>query len=341
MRVVDALEAGFRLVGRRIWLILLPVLLDLFLWAGPRLSVEPLVDQVLPVMEELWSGQQSDLYAEFSPEDLSAVLSKAAEQYNLFSTLRWAPVGMPSLLAERYALLNSPVEVLRGYVMGLVLGDLMIEDPLPRSSNTTWYVSSIWAWMLIWPGLWIVGTLIAAVYLTALAREVNPANRDVPWWRHVGQVWGSLLLIGVGMGVLGVVLFVPASFLFGLLSMLNVGVAAFAFSLVMGGVLWVALYLVYLVVAVAVDRLWPWTAAWRSALLVVRYFGATLGLYLLANLISAGLAVAWWRLNTGGVLSFLAMVGNAYVGTSLLSGTMIFYYSRWRQHRSVASGSRA
>ena len=40
--VIDSLSAGYRFLGRRVELILIPVLLDLWLWLGPQLSVAPL-----------------------------------------------------------------------------------------------------------------------------------------------------------------------------------------------------------------------------------------------------------------------------------------------------------
>ena len=43
--VVGSLAAGFEMVGRHLGLIVLPVLIDLFLWLGPRVSIAPLVEQ--------------------------------------------------------------------------------------------------------------------------------------------------------------------------------------------------------------------------------------------------------------------------------------------------------
>ena len=49
MGIIDTLTAGFDLVRRRIWLIVLPVLLDVGLWVAPRLSVSELVRRLLRV----------------------------------------------------------------------------------------------------------------------------------------------------------------------------------------------------------------------------------------------------------------------------------------------------
>ena len=43
MSVIDSVSAGFRFLGKRVELLLIPVILDLFLWLSPRLSIAPLI----------------------------------------------------------------------------------------------------------------------------------------------------------------------------------------------------------------------------------------------------------------------------------------------------------
>ena len=39
--IIDTLSAGFQTVNRHLYLLLVPILLDLFYWLGPRLTVKP------------------------------------------------------------------------------------------------------------------------------------------------------------------------------------------------------------------------------------------------------------------------------------------------------------
>lgn len=64
--LIDTLSSGFRVVQRRPWLILLPLLLDLWLWLGPRWSIQPLVDSLL---------------AWWQPANLPTELASTAETY--------------------------------------------------------------------------------------------------------------------------------------------------------------------------------------------------------------------------------------------------------------------
>ena len=46
MGIIDSLSVGFRLLGRRFELLLIPVGLDLWLWFAPRLSIAPLFERL-------------------------------------------------------------------------------------------------------------------------------------------------------------------------------------------------------------------------------------------------------------------------------------------------------
>ena len=45
--VFATVSAGFELTTRYLWLMLIPALLDLFLWLGPRLSFRALIESTL------------------------------------------------------------------------------------------------------------------------------------------------------------------------------------------------------------------------------------------------------------------------------------------------------
>src|ERR687883_1725823 len=42
--VIDTLSAGYVALNRQLWVLLVPILVDLLLWLGPHVSYSPLVD---------------------------------------------------------------------------------------------------------------------------------------------------------------------------------------------------------------------------------------------------------------------------------------------------------
>ncbi|MBP8858217.1 MAG: hypothetical protein KBG60_09345, partial [Anaerolineaceae bacterium] len=49
-RMVQAITAGFNLVANHIYIIILPIALDLFFWFGPHLRVKSLLEPVVQDM---------------------------------------------------------------------------------------------------------------------------------------------------------------------------------------------------------------------------------------------------------------------------------------------------
>jgi hypothetical protein len=104
-RIIPSFVAGFNAIANHIYLILFPVLLDVFLWFGPLVRIKNLVQ---PVFENALQ-QMAGAY----PADTVAMLqtSKDAiiqffEHFNLFFLLRTYPVGVPSLLVGIAPLTN-------------------------------------------------------------------------------------------------------------------------------------------------------------------------------------------------------------------------------------------
>ncbi|MEE8391132.1 MAG: hypothetical protein V3S14_10100, partial [Anaerolineae bacterium] len=105
--VIDSLTAGFEVVGRHLWLIGLPVLLDLFLWLGPRLSIAPLFRQFIAF---LTSQPAPDPTTARQVEQAVLLLEQTSERLNLFSLFSVLPLlNVPSLLAQHVPTMGSPL----------------------------------------------------------------------------------------------------------------------------------------------------------------------------------------------------------------------------------------
>src|SRR5215208_1375738 len=101
--VIGPLRAGFDTVSSHIGLILVPLVLDVFLWLGPRLSVYGLINPFLKLVFDqarlgLTSSTDIRRFTEFQ-----GLFSEMIERFNLFSLLgklQTFPIGVSSLLAQ-------------------------------------------------------------------------------------------------------------------------------------------------------------------------------------------------------------------------------------------------
>jgi len=82
--VIDTLSLGFSAITKQLWVLAIPVALDLYLWLGPRLSPLPLI-------------QRASLY--LPSAGLGIQFQELLEGFNLFSLLASAILGVPSLMA--------------------------------------------------------------------------------------------------------------------------------------------------------------------------------------------------------------------------------------------------
>jgi len=146
--VIGSLAAGFEMIGRNLSLITLPVLLDLLLWLGPRISVAPLLEQLVAFM---LSRPSPDPETARQVVQVTQLVGQFAERSNLFSLLSAFPLlNVPSLLAQR-----SP-----GGVSPLGTAHVLL------TSN----VLMVMAWAIV---LVPIGLVLGFVYLNGLARWVR------------------------------------------------------------------------------------------------------------------------------------------------------------------------
>ena len=104
--ILQAFISGFNTTTNHIYLILLPVFIDLFIWFGPQFSFEKLL---LPRIQEISSlpgfdnSQFNDIMA-----DYIANLTELVKNLNLSVIIRTIPVGVPSSF-QAYPQLTTPL----------------------------------------------------------------------------------------------------------------------------------------------------------------------------------------------------------------------------------------
>src|SRR5262245_39887083 len=96
--IIGSLRAGFDVVSGHVWLILVPILLDLVLWLGPRVSpgnvFSTMISGLITLMKET---------ASLPPQDVRPLteFAELSGRFNWLSWIRTFPIGVSSL--EAYA----------------------------------------------------------------------------------------------------------------------------------------------------------------------------------------------------------------------------------------------
>jgi hypothetical protein len=316
--VIETLSAGFSAVHRQLWVLLLPVLLDVFLWLGPHVSYSPLVGPAVTSASE-WTRQVAlgPRRAPRNPDLLLAVdqtrqwLIAQSDEVNGMDALTWGPIAVPNPAA-----LPSPNEDL-AFVSGWWEGAALLG-------------ASIGLGLLL--GGWFYGGLAAAS--TGSRGGPLDAGRSTP--RAVVDVLGLVaLLIGTGL-LLGV----PVVLLIGFTAVVSPPVAILGSVLLAAGLLFAVIHLFFAVDAIFVSGAGPLSAVQRSVVLVRRNLRPSVALIVLTWLILAGMARVWDVLATTMQSPYgvaLGILGNAYIASGLIAAGMIFYIQRSEPAAAAAS----
>ena len=309
---IDALTSGFVLIARRPWAVLLPVVLSLFTWLGPRLSIAPLVQQAADALRAT-AALQTGQYAEWVQSQAQA-LAALGDQTNLFDLLA---VGVPGLAATPkgsivWSLDNGPVAA--------VLAAVILA----------------------------VGVFLVALYLLVIAQQVR--DERIALGAAIGRtgrvVWRLVVL---GVVILGITTLVslPALVGIGILSLFSFqGAAILSSLLIWGGVFvmfWLLFYLYFVIHAIVLDDAGLRQGVSRSVVLVRQNSGSTLGLILLTLLLSIGLGQVWIAIANTTLGAVAGILGSAYIASGLAAASLIFYRSRWsvlqKQFNSLVAAS--
>jgi hypothetical protein len=307
--VIETLSAGYAAVNRHLWVLLLPILVDVFLWVGPHVSYSPLVDPTVTRAAE-WARQVTlgpRRAQRANPElvnvdDVRLWLIAQTGELNVLTVVARGPLAPPSL-----ATIPS------------IRGDLSFVSDWRAAVGLV--VACLSAGMLL-GGAFYRGLAVASSGRgTGLVAEGRRTGRDVV--RVLGLL-ATLLGVGVLLGLPVLVLVTATVFVAPV-------VAALGVLLVFGGLLFVLLHLFFAVDAIFVSNVGPLNAIQRSVAVVRRHLWSSVALMLLTWLILAGMAQVWAVLASNLQSPYgtaLSILGNAYIASGLVAAGMIFYLER-------------
>jgi hypothetical protein len=325
--LIDTFSEGYAAINRRPWLLLLPLLLNAYIWFGTQLSFAPLLTD-LSILMRLGAGaaEQSDASAQW------------ADRMRMFGALDMRP---------QLALLNF-VPMLTMYAIsssnqdGTPAGFTFVQEaPLPLLPERldTIKVYDIGGALLALALLNGLALPLSAMFLTQVAAAVRGDQARLPVatqraWRAMLAILGK---IGVMLGV-GLALGLPFIFLVFMLAFFSQALGEFMIYILQFAVFWISIFLGFANEAIVVSGVGPLRALHASFNIVRRNFWGTIGFLALSALIGVGSGMLWLNLAKGSTVGLIvAITGSAYLGSGLLAARMAFYRERLRRWQSAVT----
>ena len=299
--VMGSLRAGFDAVASHVGLILVPLLLDVFLWLGPRLSVYGLINPFLKLVFDqarlgLTSSADMKRFTQFQ-----TLFSEMVERFNLFSLLgklQTFPIGVSSLLAQ-----TMPVAT-------------------PLGAQQVVQISTLPAFLglafLLVLGGWVVGGLYFYwVSGTALGEQ----RTGIISMRAIIQT----VILSVAWMILLMMVFVPVMFVLSLLTLLSPALASAAFFILVLLAFWLIVPLFFIPHGIFVRKQNAFYSAFTS-LRMARFALPTSGMFVLCwFLLTIGLNYLWSVPPEDSWMTLVGIGGHAFITTALLAASFVYY----------------
>jgi hypothetical protein len=318
--VIGSLRAGFDAVASHVWLILVPLALDIVLWLGPRLSVDGLLR---PFVRYMFSQARRSVAASEMNQFLEAqrIFLDGLQSFNLLSLvgkLRMFPIGISSLLAQR-----MPVDTPLG------------EQSIVQISSLPLLLGVAFILALIG---WIGGGLYFRwVSGTALGQE----ETGISSLRAIIQT----LILSVCWFIGLMVVVVPMMFVLTLLALISpilVNVAIFVLLLL---AFWLVVPLFFMPHGIFARRQNAFISAVTS-LRMARFTFHTSGMFVISVVIlSQGLTYLWSVPPSDSWMTLVGIAGHAFITTAVLASSFVYYrdmnvwlqtvFEQWQKTRTL------
>ncbi|MCE9646599.1 MAG: hypothetical protein K8S20_11425 [Chloroflexi bacterium] len=294
--VINSIKAGFDKVASHITAILLPLLLNVFLWLGPRLR-----------MDALFNSFRSDLISFWQTSGVSAAdIKRVLETYdttlplvNLFWLLRTLPIGISSLLFPMDA--NSTP----------------LGHPVVLQVNAV----NLLGWMFL---LTLIGWIGGGMYFRNVAYLATSSGRDE---RPMGILRAIVqtILISILCGMLLMMIGMPILLVLALVLQFSPLIANILVLLVSLASMWVIVPMFFWPHGVFVRKQNVITSMITS-LQMTRFTLPTSSMFVLTIfLLSFGLNFLWSIPPQDSWITLLGIFGHSFVTTALLAGSFIYY----------------
>lgn len=299
--VIGSLKAGFDVVSSHVVLILVPIIVDLFLWLGPRLNVSRVLG---PVYQLVFDRIRRGLTSPAEVEQLTVMrdlLNEGLQHFNLVSMvarLQTFPIGISSLVAKTVPA-GSPIGA-----------ESVTQIPTPLNLMGTMFLLILVGWVsgsLYYR--WVSGTILGR-------RE---AVISVP--RAIVQT----LLLSVIWFVFLILLSIPVLLLLTVLAFINPILASIALFGILLVSFWLIVPVFFIPHGIFVRRqnaLYSIFSSFRMA----RFTLPTSAMFVFTIFIlTTGLNYLWSVPSSDSWMMLVGIAGHAFISTALLAASFVYY----------------
>lgn len=324
--IIDTLSAGYVALNRRLWIVLIPIVVNLYFVFGAPVTIVPIIEQ----LRSLIATSQQIAAQDGSTVPPGLQLNESIEHVDMRQPLLWLHM-LP--LLERNAVLG---QMNTDFAVTISADTSMVHN----DSGDAIVVGNVLSLLVVFVALNLAGLLLSGLFLQQVVQAVSVTQRVgtgraqvIQWAQLVGRILLWAALITLALLVVSVPFFIVAT----IAALVVPPVSALIFLLWVVALFWARIYIGFAIEAMAMDGVGPLRAIGNSFSLVRRNFFATLGFLILLGVIGAGLGLVWQQISSTTLGVVFACVASAYIGSGLAAARMLFYRQRWHSSRPAAA----
>lgn len=306
--IIQSLLSGFNTIASKPYLMVLPILLDLFLWFGPSWRVDeyfkPLLEGFsgLPGMN---TGETADILSNFQ-----AMWQELFSNLDLALSLRTFPIGVPSLMVSKPPFINP-------------LGQPPIFD----------LVSSLQV-LGFWLIFMLIGFTLGNLYFKNITNQIIKGSNGQNVKSFL-KTQLQVLLMPVVLIFILLILAIPFTIILTLVSFISPAIGEL-FIMVSGVfLLWILMPLIFTPHSVFLFKQ-NLVAAMMTSINVVRTsMGRTAMFILLSYVLIEGMNFLWRMPAVDNWLLAFGIFGHAFMVTAVITGSFYYYIDATKFTQSV------
>jgi hypothetical protein len=293
--IINSIKAGFDIIATHITAILLPLLLNLFLWLGPRLRMDALFNSIKDDVVSIWRT------GGVSAEDIQRILKwyeTTIPNINLFWLVRTLPIGISSLLFPQQAA-STP-----------------LGHPLILQVSAVSLIG--WIFTLNLAG-WIGGGL----YFRSVAWLAVPDKENPPI--RISRAIAQTVLTSVFWSILSVIILVPVFLLLAVVLQFSAFIANLLVLFLSLASMWVIVPFFFWPHGIFLRRQ-NFATSIFSSVQMTRFTLPTSSMFVLTIfLLSVGLNFLWRIPPEDSWMTLVGIFGHSFVTTALLAASFVYY----------------
>jgi hypothetical protein len=298
--VLTVLRAAFDAITNHISILIFPVLVDFYIWLGPHIRIKQIILSFFDQLNQYpgWKESLNDGLLESYME----VINQLSNRINMMTLLRTYPIGIPSLMT------------------GLQPITTPIYQPI------FWDVTSLGAIFLIGIVLLVLGLAAGTMFYQLVAQvafnegmNLKKAAKDFP------RAFIQMVLLVLGLIILIALVSIPASCLMSLIAVGGLSIGQFLIFLYIGSLIWILFPLILTPQSIILSKTNVINALKNSLSITRMTLPSTGLLFAVILLTSEGMDILWRIPEENSWFTVLGIFGHAFITTSLLASTFIYY----------------